>query len=242
MTYPLTAGHRIENKIAVVIRPAFNNTAMWPGGSVYSNVGDLARFVIALMNEGKIDGKQAMSPLVVARLPEPHVTLPGTTDVNYGYGLMSYNYRGVRVVTHGGASAGYGSTIQLAPEHKFAVITLTNRSGETLPRTRNKALELLLPLKPPEEEETRFAPPLSEAEMAGYVGRYSHAPQSWEVFVKEGKLWIKHEGAESELKRVGTATFTYGSAGEVIFTLGPTGKAEHLFLGMYSAKKVTEGK
>ncbi|MCI0662074.1 MAG: beta-lactamase family protein [Acidobacteria bacterium] len=47
MTYPLTAGHRIENRPAVasqVIRPAFNNTAMWPGGSVYSNVGDLARF------------------------------------------------------------------------------------------------------------------------------------------------------------------------------------------------------
>lgn len=27
MTYPLTAGHRVENNMAVVIRPAFNNTA-----------------------------------------------------------------------------------------------------------------------------------------------------------------------------------------------------------------------
>lgn len=238
MTYPLTAGHRIDNKTAVVIRPAFNNTAMWPGGSVYSNVGDLARFVIALMNEGRLEDKQAMSPLVVARLPAPHVTLPGTTDVNYGYGLMSYNYRGVRVVTHGGASTGYGSTIQLVPEHKFAVITLTNRSGETLPRARDKAMELLLPLKPPEQEETNSAPPLSEAEMAGYIGRYSHAPRTWDVYIKEGKLWLKHEGGESELKRVGPATFTYGQGGELVFTLDPEGKAEHLFLGMYAAKKV----
>jgi CubicO group peptidase (beta-lactamase class C family) len=69
MTYTLTTGHRIENNMAVVIRPAFNNTAMWPGGSVYSNVGDLARFVIALMNEGRLEGKQALAPMAVAELP-----------------------------------------------------------------------------------------------------------------------------------------------------------------------------
>jgi CubicO group peptidase (beta-lactamase class C family) len=238
MTYPLTAGHRIENNMAVVIRPAFNNTAMWPGGSVYSNVGDLARFVIALMNEGRLEGKQAMSPMVVAKLPAPHVTLPGTTDVNYGYGLMSYNYRGVRVAQHGGASTGYGSTIQLVPAHKFAVIVLTNRSGETLSRAQDKAMELLLPLKPPERNGMNSAPPPSEAEMAGYVGRYSHAPQTWEVFVKDGKLWLKHEGLESELKKVGPATFAYDPGGELVFALGADGKVEHLFLGMYAAKKV----
>jgi CubicO group peptidase (beta-lactamase class C family) len=242
MTYPLTTGHRIENKTAVVIRPAFNNTAMWPGGSVYSNVGDLARFVIALMDEGRLEGKQAMSSLVVAKLPAAHVTLPGTTDVNYGYGLMSYNYRGVRVTQHGGASAGYGSTIQLVPEHKFAVITLTNLSGETLPRARDKAMELLLPLKRPGQEETNSATPLSEAEMAGYVGRYSHAPRTWDVYVKEGKLWLKHEAEESELKRVGPSAFTYGAGDELVFTPGPDGKIEHLFLGMYAAKKVSGGK
>src|SRR5262245_8496696 len=242
MTYPLTAGHRIEGKMAVVIRPAFNNTAMWPGGSVYSNVGDLNRFVIALMNEGKLEGKQAMSPLVVFSLPAPHVTLPGTTDVNYGYGLMSYNYRGVRVVTHGGASAGYGSTIQLVPEHKFAVIVLTNRSGETLPRARDKAMELLLPLKPPEREETNSAPALSEAEIANFVGRYSHAPRTWDVYVKNAKLWLKHEGGDSELKRVGPDTFTYDNGEELVFAPGPDGKVEHLFLGMYAAKKVPDVK
>jgi hypothetical protein len=155
---------------------------------------------------------------------------------------MSYNFRGMRVVTHGGASTGYGSTIQLVPEHKFAVITLANRSGETLPRARDKAMELLLPLKPPEREETNSAPPLSEAEMAGYAGKYSHAPRTWDVFVKEGKLWLKHEGGESELRRVGPATFTYDPGGELVFAAGPDGKVEHLFLGLYAAKKVSGGK
>ncbi|MGE0130521.1 MAG: serine hydrolase domain-containing protein [Blastocatellales bacterium] len=237
MTYPLTVGHRIENQKAGVIRPAFNNTAMWPGGSVYSNVHDLSRFVIALMNEGKLDGKQAMSPLVVSKLPAPHVTLPGTTDVHYGYGLMSYPHRGVLVVTHGGASAGYGSTIQLVPEHKFAVITLTNKSGETLARTREKAMELLLPLKAPEQDAPKASRPLTEAELANYVGTYSHAPFRWEVFVKESKLFLRREGKEMELKQAGPHTFAYDE-GELIFVPGADGKAEHLFMGMYSARRI----
>jgi CubicO group peptidase (beta-lactamase class C family) len=239
MTYPLAAGHRAENNAAVVIRPAFNNTAMWPGGSVYSNVGDLARLVIALMDDGGLEGKQALSPLVAARLPAPHVTLPGTTDVNYGYGLMSFNYRGMRVTMHGGASTGYGSTIQLVPEHKFAVITLANRSGETLPRARDKAMELLLPLKEPEREEAKSPPPLSEAEMAEYAGIYSHAPRTWNVYIKDGRLWLSHEAGESELKKTGPGAFTYDAGSELVFTFGPDGKVQHLFLGMYAAKKVS---
>src|SRR5262249_28237991 len=129
-TYPLALGHNLENGKPAVVRPIYDNVAMWPGGSIFSSVNDLARFVIALLNGGKLEGKQALAPLVVEKLPAPHVALPGG-DAYYGYGLMSYRERGVRVVTHGGASTGYGSTIQLAPEHRFAVITLTNRSGET---------------------------------------------------------------------------------------------------------------
>jgi CubicO group peptidase (beta-lactamase class C family) len=122
--------------------------------------------------------------------------------------LISYNYRGVQIVTHGGASTGYGSTIQLVPKHKVGVIVLTNRSGETLPRVRERALELVLSLHPREKDEVNSPPQLSADEMAGYVGAYAHAPRTWEVFIKEGKLWFKHEGGESELKRVGPGKFS----------------------------------
>lgn len=236
ITYPLTIGHRVANPgQAEVIRPAFNNVAMWPGGSIYSNVGDLARFVTALLDGGRLDGKQVLAPLVVEKLPAPHVALPGAQEVHYGYGLMSYRERGVRVVTHGGASTGYGSTIQLVPEHRFALIVLTNRSGETLPQTRAKALELALPLKPPEPEAAPTTQPLGEAELGNYTGSYSHAPLTWEVLAKEGKLYLKHAGAEQVLTKVGPHTFSY-RAGQLVFVPGADGRAEHLFLGLYAAR------
>jgi CubicO group peptidase (beta-lactamase class C family)/imidazolonepropionase-like amidohydrolase len=244
MTYPLVMGHRVNRQgqgRAEVIRPAFNNTAMWPGGSIYSNVGELARFVIAMLDGGKLDGKQVLAPLVVEKLPSPHVALPGALDVHYGYGLLSYRERGVRVVTHGGASTGYGSTIQLVPEHRFAVIVLTNSSGETLPQTRDKAMELALSLTAPEPETAPKPQPLSEAELRSYTGTYSHAPRTWEVFMKEGKLYLRHEGAEQSLTNVGQHTFSYG-ARQLVFVPGADGDAQHLFMGLYAARKVQGGK
>jgi CubicO group peptidase (beta-lactamase class C family) len=242
MTYPLALGHRVVGQgQAEVIRPAFNNAAMWPGGSVYSNVGELARFVIAMLDGGRLGGKQVLSPMVVEKLPSPHVALPGATDVHYGYGLMSYHERGVRVVTHGGASTGYGSTIQLVPERRFAVIVLANRSGETLPQTRDKAMELVLSLTAPEQENAPPTQPLSEAELRSYTGTYSHAPRTWEVFMKEGKLYLKHEGAEQSLMNVGQNTFSYG-AGRLVFVPGADGKVLHLFMGLYAARKLQSGK
>ncbi len=247
MTYPLAMGHRVVGQgqgqgqgKAEVIRPAFNNVAMWPGGSVYSNVSELARFVIAMMDGGRLGGKHVLSPLVVEKLPAPHVALPGAPDVHYGYGLLSYRERGVRVVSHGGASTGYGSTIQFVPEQRFAVIVLTNSSGETLPQTRDKAMELLLSLTSPEPETSPVPQSLSEVELRGYTGIYSHAPRTWEVFMKEGKLFLRHEGAEQSLTNVGQHTFSYG-ARRLVFVPGANGETQHMFMGLYAARKVQGG-
>jgi CubicO group peptidase (beta-lactamase class C family) len=69
ITYPLSMGHSVREKEGpAIIRPAFNNVAMWPAGSIYSSVNELSRFVIALMNGGRLEGKQVLSPLVCSAL------------------------------------------------------------------------------------------------------------------------------------------------------------------------------
>ena len=54
---------------------------------------------------------------------------------------------------HGGFSRGYGSMIQMVPARKVAVIVLTNKSGETMRKSLNKAMEIGLGLKDDEEKE-----------------------------------------------------------------------------------------
>ncbi|HJQ71594.1 MAG TPA: serine hydrolase domain-containing protein [Blastocatellia bacterium] len=239
MTYPVAVGHSVEaNGKPAVMRPLFNNTAMWPAGSIFSSVSELSRFVIAMMNGGRIEGKQVLDPLVVSKLPAPHVLLPGETDAHYGYGLLMFKQRGVRVVMHGGFSRGYGSMIQMAPEHRFAVIVVTNKSGETLNKTRTKAMELTLPLKAEESARPASALSMSREEMANYAGVYSHEPQLWEVTVKDDKLVLKQDGAETALTKIGEHKFSMGaSGGEIVFVAGDDGKIKYLFDGLYAAIK-----
>ena len=101
MTWPLAQGHEDGR----VIRPAPDNTANWPAGSAFSSVPELSRFVIALMNGGRLEGKQALPAEVVARMLEPHAKTadPGSS---YGYGLYFSERRSVHWAEHtGGARA-----------------------------------------------------------------------------------------------------------------------------------------
>ena len=158
ITYPFATGHATDAGKAAVIRPMFNNTAMWPAGSIFSNAKDLSRWVIALLNEGRVDGQQVLSAALVNLLAQHHVPVPGEQDSFYGYGLTVFKYQGMEIVGHGGFSRD-GSMIQMVPSRKFAVIVLTNKSGETLRKSLNKAMELGAGLKDDEEKPAPVSPP-----------------------------------------------------------------------------------
>jgi CubicO group peptidase (beta-lactamase class C family) len=239
ITYPFATGHALDAGKPAIIRPMFNNTAMWPAGSLFSNAKDLSRWVIALLNEGRVDGQQLLSPSLVKQLGQHRVPVPGEPDAYYAYGLTVFSFKGLEFVGHGGFSRGYGSMIQMVPSRKFAVIVLTNKSGETMRKSLNKATELVLGLKDEEQKPAPVAPP-TPSEMNEYTGVYSHAPITWDVFVKDGKLFVKTEGKEYLLTKTGDKKFTYGdqNENEIVFVPGKSGKIDLIFMGLYGAKRV----
>jgi CubicO group peptidase (beta-lactamase class C family) len=241
MTYPLAMGHAVNgSEPPAIIRPAFNNVAQWPAGSIYSNLDDLSRFVSALMNGGRHDGQQILAPEVAAKLAGKYIAMPGDPNVHYGYGLLNFEDRGVRIWMHGGFSRGYGSMIQMAPDQRFAVIVLTNRSGETMLRTRNKAMEMFLQLKKENTEPPKQRQPMTTAEMAAYSGKYVNGPQVWEIAVKENKLQLKGpDGQSALLEKTGPNRLSYGDGLEADLILVPNekGAIEYVFDGLYSAGK-----
>ena len=155
---------------------------------MWSNAKDLSRWVIAFMNDGRLEGKQPLSSSLINQMVQHHVPVPGETDAYYAYGLTTFKLQGLEFVGHGGFSRGYGSMIQMVPSRKFAVIVLTNKSGETMRKSLSKATELVLGLKDNERPKTVSFPPLTSSEMNEYVGTYSHAPQTWEVSAKTGNF------------------------------------------------------
>jgi CubicO group peptidase (beta-lactamase class C family) len=246
MTYPLAQGHNAAGKAApTVVRPFADNAASWPAGSMFTNVLDLSRFIIAFLNGGKLEGKQVLSPQVIARLSTPQVSIPSQPDAKYGYGLMFSNYRGVRVIEHGGSRSGYGSVIKMAPDHRFAVIILGNRTGVALNKTAEKAMELMLPVKPKEAANPKQELMMTAAEMANYVGKYGQREVSVEILLKDGKLILKQGADELAIARIGENRFaasrpTDSRTMEFALVLGPDGKAEYFHNGLRAARRISK--
>lgn len=235
MTYPLAQGHDETPQGPRVSRPAANNAASWPAGSIFSNVNDLSRFVIAFLNDGRIDGKQALSPAVIGRLSTPRAKIPGG-DVSYGYGLQLSKSRGVDVVGHGGSRAGYGSSIRMVPSKKFGVITVANRTGIGLNATADKAMEIALSLEPRSTSTTPQST-LTPADMNAYVGTYSQGPRTLEVLVRDGKLLLKQNNREQPLVIGGDDLRTEGG-GRWVVVRNANGAIEYLHAGSRSWRKV----
>ena len=246
MTYPLAQGHNANGKSEpTVARPFADNSASWPAGSMFTNVFDLSRFVIAFMNDGKLDGKQVLQPSVIAKLSTPRIRIPTSSTEKYGYGLMISEYRGVHVVEHGGSRSGYGSIIKMVPESRFAVIVLGNRTGVALNKTAEKAMELMLPLKPKEADKPKPELPMSESEMAGYVGKYGQRSVSYEIVLKDGKLFLKQGENEVPITKVDDNRFAAtlpGSLRPMQFSLvsGADGKVEYLHAGLRASRRIAK--
>jgi hypothetical protein len=156
---------------------------------------------------------------------------------------MMTNYRGARVVEHGGSRSGYGSVIKMVPEQRFAVIVLGNRTGVALNKTAEKAMELMLPLKASEAEKPKQELAMSAAEMANYVGKYGQKDVSFEILLKDGKLFLKQGPNQLPISKVGDTRFSAISPGnsrpmEFALVPGADGRVEYIHVGLRAAKRI----
>lgn len=104
-----------------------------PAGSIVSNIEDLSHWLIALMNNGKYNGKQVLPAKVLQATLEPAIALPNTAgetrgwweiiNRSYGMGRGMASYRGRLITNHGGDLPGFHSQIAYLPNERIGVIT-----------------------------------------------------------------------------------------------------------------------
>ena len=268
MTWPMSQGHEAEGRArSTLVRPAVNNTGDWPAGFAYTTVGDLSRLAIALMNRGKIDGRQVLAPDLLETLAQPRVEVPFDWDIpkgfmegaQYGYGSFVQEHRGVQAVFHGGTINGFGAFIVLVPEKRFAVVALANKTGTVLGQTIEKAMELFLPLQPGTPAASRPEMPLTQPEMEEIAGTYRNGLLRIDLFVREGQLIRKEfypttvgEGPgrqiETAVKKIGRDRFAFTPPGEdstaIEFTImrDGEGRPEYLHGALEAARRMPSSK
>src|SRR6195256_6243124 len=105
-----------------------------PAGAIISNIDELSHWLIALMNDGKYNGKQVLSAKVLKDTLQPAIGLPNTLgealgywellNPAYGMGRQTVSYRGHLLTFHGGDLPGFHSQVSFLPNDKIGVIVL----------------------------------------------------------------------------------------------------------------------
>jgi CubicO group peptidase (beta-lactamase class C family) len=96
-----------------------------PAGSQFSTGADLARFMLANLNAGELDGARILGPDALRQLHAQafthHPGLPGWT-----LGFIEYRLHGSRMIGHGGDLPGYHNQLTLLPEEGLGVFVHFN--------------------------------------------------------------------------------------------------------------------
>jgi len=104
-----------------------------PAGAISSSVNDLSKWVLALLNDGKVGARQVIPADAVKATREPQDIvgsihhLDGENNFElYGLGWFIQDYAGHRLVMHDGGVNGYLTSVTLVPQEHLGIIVLTN--------------------------------------------------------------------------------------------------------------------
>jgi CubicO group peptidase (beta-lactamase class C family) len=131
----------IDDTVRVVPWRNIDNIA--PAGSINSNVVEMANWVRMQLGKGKFGGQQVITSAQIAEMHKPHTIVPldgawklfnpASNFLEYGMGWFLNDFRGKKVVQHGGNIDGMSALVAMIPDENFGVVILTNMNGSGLP-------------------------------------------------------------------------------------------------------------
>lgn len=169
---------------------------MSPAGSSSLTATDMARFMLAYLQDGELDGMRLLKPTTIAtmhtRSLSPHPALNGMA-----LGFWDFHVNGRRVLWHGGDTAIFHSVVSLVPQERLGLFVAFNTGGPASSAAREFERRFLKHYFPAELATIAPRPDSAERNRA-YVGTYRTLRRS---YTKVDKLL----SATSELRVAATS-------------------------------------
>ena len=118
--------------------------AIGPAGSINSCLNDMVKWVQMHLNQGTFADQQLLSDRNLSQILSPIIAVPPSFNYEYfaykGLGSMSYgmgwfinDFRGSKLIQHGGSIDGFLACVSFMPEKNLGVICLCNQSNSLIP-------------------------------------------------------------------------------------------------------------
>jgi CubicO group peptidase (beta-lactamase class C family) len=117
-----------------------------PSSTLYSNVSDMARWAMAAMNRGELDGKRVLKSTTYDEMWRP----AGEGWKHIGISWFLGKHREYATVGHSGGDVGFNSNFMMIPDKRIAVVMMSNfdRANPAMRVITDAALDVALGLKP----------------------------------------------------------------------------------------------
>ncbi|HEU0005823.1 MAG TPA: serine hydrolase domain-containing protein, partial [Terriglobia bacterium] len=179
-------------------------------GGLMTTVEDLFRWDQALENE-TLGGKDFASSLLA----------PGQLDngntLNYAFGLMISQHRGLRTLSHGGSFIGFKSELLRFPEQSLSIICLCNHNAADATKLAKEVANLVLDHTPSQatpsgaisamEPVERIPLTATELKSGGTVFREPTTGSLWRFSNEEGTIVATVDGQSFQLKPLGNLRY-----------------------------------
>jgi CubicO group peptidase (beta-lactamase class C family) len=120
----------------VHVIPVKSTDAVASGGSVWSSVSDMAKWMRLVLDSGRVGTRRLISPSSFRELVAPQIRVPlsqypalrlsAPRAFSYGLGWFVQDYQGRGVLMHTGSIDGMSALIGLLPEERVGVFVLAN--------------------------------------------------------------------------------------------------------------------
>jgi len=124
----ITAPHMLDDSGVAIVSDVYPYNRMHaPSSTFHSNVEDMARYAMAHMNHGELDGARILDPSGYDELWAEQVETGWGGMVNhYGLGWFIGDLEGHPIYHHLGADDGFNANFAVAPDDSVAVIVMLN--------------------------------------------------------------------------------------------------------------------
>lgn len=110
--------------------PMRNINSVAPAGSINSTVTDMTQWLRLQLNRGEIDGKRLISEEQIEQMWTACSEV--APSMEYGLGWFVREWRGKRLIEHGGNIDGFASSMSMLPDENIGFVLLKNVSHSPL--------------------------------------------------------------------------------------------------------------
>jgi CubicO group peptidase (beta-lactamase class C family) len=149
----LASGHEMNSRGEVVVsKVAPYNRIHSPSSNLLSSVNDMARWAMANLNRGELDGKRILKDSSYTLMWSPAFVDAKQTNWRYkrgaGISWVLGDYEGHPVVSHPGGDTGFVADCVMMPDKGIAVVWMMNADWPRRVALTSTALDIALGSKP----------------------------------------------------------------------------------------------